>query len=484
MTLEPARNPPDKHYKRCVVLLADGSRPDVFADLLKAGELPNLSRECADKGGFKAISSVFPSTTGPAYLPYVTGCYPGTCNVPGIRWFDKHRYATTRFSLDRYRSYVGLETDRINTDFRPEIATMFDLFPRSYNIMNSVCRGVKKAHDLTRHSRIWLLYYGHLTDHWDYVDQQSNRTMHRALKEEFEFIFTVFPGIDEYAHRSHPHQASVIEQYRYVDRAFGEWVDILKADGRYDDTLFMVVSDHGLSKTDKHFEVYEFLQARGHKTFYYPEIQRMGCTAASMISGNGMANVYFNIRHPLGTRVYYETLMKDYGTVMRDLMREEAVDVLACLDLKGRVHFFRDEREGVIEDIGGEFHYSFDGEDPLGLFSAPVVLDSAAALETTIDSHYPDIFAQLAQLFRSPRTGDVVLSAKTGWDFRRRFEVPLHKASHGSLCDEHMRIPCFSNHPLPKAAMRSVDVFPYILSLMGKPIPELIDGRVLDIPQA
>ena len=72
--------------------------------------------------------------------------------MPGIRWFDKHRYATTRFSLDRYRSYVGLETNRINTDCKRDLVTMFDLFPRSYNIMNSVCRGVKKSHDLTRNS--------------------------------------------------------------------------------------------------------------------------------------------------------------------------------------------------------------------------------------------------------------------------------------------------------------------------------------------
>jgi hypothetical protein len=170
--------------------------------------------------------------------------------------------------------------------------------------------------------------------------------------------------------------------------------------------------------------------------------------------------------------------MERYGSVIRDLSAEEAVDILACQDLKGRVHFFSNGGEGVIEDMGGGLHYSFADKDPLGLFEAPVILDATSALELTAKSAHPDILMQLSQIFRAPRAGDVLVSAKPGFDFRKRYEVPEHKASHGALSACHMRIPCFSNHPLPQGPLRSVDLFPFALSLMGREIPEFIDGRV------
>src|SRR5919106_1693361 len=102
------------HKKRFIVLLADGSRYDVFRELLDAGRLPNLAEIFLSEGTFAKAASVFPSTTGPAYMPFLTGCFPGTCNVPGIRWFDKAEYARRKLSLTRFRSYVGFESFLMN----------------------------------------------------------------------------------------------------------------------------------------------------------------------------------------------------------------------------------------------------------------------------------------------------------------------------------------------------------------------------------
>ena len=79
------------NFKRAIVVLADGARPDVLNEQMSLGQLPHLAR-LVERGTNQAMLTCFPSTTGPAYLPYVTGCFPGTCNVPGIRWFDKARY--------------------------------------------------------------------------------------------------------------------------------------------------------------------------------------------------------------------------------------------------------------------------------------------------------------------------------------------------------------------------------------------------------
>ena len=127
------------------MILADGARPDVLNEELCAGNLPNLARHFAESGTNKSMTTVFPSTTGPAYLPYLTGCYPGTCNVPGIRWFDKAHYARQGWGFQSFRSYVGLESFLFNRDMAPQIKTAWDIFERPKNILNIIklCRKVR-----------------------------------------------------------------------------------------------------------------------------------------------------------------------------------------------------------------------------------------------------------------------------------------------------------------------------------------------------
>ena len=72
--------------------MADGARPDVFKRLLDEGHLPNIKNEILSQGTYREATSCFPTTTGPAYLPMLNGCFPGTMNIPGIRWFDKKEF--------------------------------------------------------------------------------------------------------------------------------------------------------------------------------------------------------------------------------------------------------------------------------------------------------------------------------------------------------------------------------------------------------
>ena len=96
------------------------------------GKLPNIARHLVEEGSSLPAVTSFPSTTCPAYLPFLTGCLPGTCNVPGIRWFDKDRYEAG-WSFDRYRSYVGLESFCMARDMWPHIPTIFELIPDSFS---------------------------------------------------------------------------------------------------------------------------------------------------------------------------------------------------------------------------------------------------------------------------------------------------------------------------------------------------------------
>jgi hypothetical protein len=139
-------------FNSCIFIMADGARADVFSELLSKGELPNIAKYVVERGSYRNAVSVFPSTTGPAYTPYIFGKYPGRCDFPGIRWFDRRIYPDKRrlFSFRRFRSYIGLETYFMNSDISTESKSMFELFPRSGNILNELSSSTTRSRYTSR----------------------------------------------------------------------------------------------------------------------------------------------------------------------------------------------------------------------------------------------------------------------------------------------------------------------------------------------
>lgn len=482
-------------FKKCIIFLADGARPDILQAELQKGNLPFLARYLVEPGTYKTILTSFPSTTGPAYMPYLTGCFPGTCNVPGIRWFDKKGYAQKGWSLKNIRSYVGLETFLMNRDMRPTIKTTYDLIQHSYSVMNMVNRGVKKKFNKTFHSRIWYYYYAHLTDHWHFVDKSAaHKLINVITKEEFHFAYMVFPSIDEYSHRSSPFHPRTIQAYGEIDFQIGKIIEALKQKGILEETLMILVSDHGLSETKKHFDIGPYLESKGIKTLFHTQIFKRNFKAASMVSGNGMANLYFKGKKGWGDHLTFEELCQD-SLILDELRLRPEISLVAVRGGDGSIHVLTEKGHGSFKIIQDQITYSWDHTEPLGLKNASEgdilparrsvsvggSLSKDESLKLTFNSHYPDVFVQLAQLFSSPRSGDIIISATSGSDLRERYEIPEHKSSHGALCPEHMKVPFLMNHKINSniETFRSVDVFPTYLQLLGYPVPDGIDGKSL-----
>lgn len=108
-----------KGKKRVVFYVLDGAHFDVLSELILKGELPNMKR-IMDEGTYRKATTCFPSTTGPAYLPFLTGHFPGTMNITGIRWFDKKEFKRSRLNKYAMRSYCGPEAAWFNTDLPTE----------------------------------------------------------------------------------------------------------------------------------------------------------------------------------------------------------------------------------------------------------------------------------------------------------------------------------------------------------------------------
>ncbi len=461
-------------YRRLIFIMIDGATYEVVRDLLAAGDLPALAALAERGGGLRRAVTCFPSTTGPAYIPYFMGLFPGTANVPGYRWLSRAGYngSGSRWTRPGLASYSGREAMAFDSDL-PDRPTWFDYFGSSRNILNLLTKGSDPSDNLTRRIKPVVYVIGHYLHQWRLADLVAARALVRAVREAPEFIACAFNGVDGHSHAEHPAAPKVIESYRTIDRAVAESLRILKATGRDEETLWVVGSDHGQSPTHTHIDVARFLDDSGFPCLYYPRLWRQDAHCAEMVSGNGMTQIYFRNGHDWRERSPWEEVAA-HG-VPEALLSIVGVDLVAGPASDGSVRLRTGGGEATVRWQDGLCSYRFRGEDPLGC-GAFDGLDSEAVLDLTFDSPRPDACLQLPQLFRAERSGDIVVSAKRGYDLRARWEFPEHHSTHGAIVPAQMHVPLIVSHPLLAQRLRTADVFPTVLRLMGKQPAQDIDG--------
>ena len=460
--------------KRCVVILADGARSDVFEHLLERGMLKNIARHIVEPGRFTKAASVFPSTTGPAYSPYLMGVFPGQCGMPGIRWLDKELWDNP-FNIRRIRSYVCYEAAFLNGDLAESPPTLFEIFPSSASIFNEMTRGLAPENNLTRPA---ISAYWKLRSHFFERGKSIDRVAADKLLSCFErpeedipdFCFSVFMQIDSLSHKLHPFHKKVIDAYLELDGIVGEVAGKLREKGLLEQTLVAIVSDHGLTATHTHLDLAGLLEERGFRLLQYPNIFRnfFGADCSVMVSGNAMAHIYF--RDPDGAAV---------GEVAQMLADRRETDIVMSADGGGGVTVLSERGRARIERRGEKIIYETKGGDPFGFENMPEAMSKDEQLSLTFSTEYPDALVQACQIFESSRAGDIVVSAKPGFDLRARFEFPEHMASHGSMATEHTTVPVAINTPVSGREARTVDIYPTILEYMETPVPQTAEGKSL-----
>jgi hypothetical protein len=462
------------------MLLLDGARHDVFADLAGAGDLPHIARHLLEPGGMVPATTVFPSTTGVAYLPFLTGCYPGTCDVPGIRWLDVARYGGDWWR-DRHhvRSYCGYQGGRLNADLRPGIASLFDLVPESVALCSPFVRGLGPGRVRVAGPRALLGGVAHYTGKYGALERAVGRTLAAVARERHRFVFAVFPGVDGVTHFHDPRHPDVLATYREFDRLVGDYA---AAGGFADEHLTLLVSDHGLSRVERHTDVALELEAMGLATLRHPVIWRRDPLAAVMVSGNASVQVYLLPGRPRERRfTVSEIEAGDVPGIPRDIVQRLAtrpgIALVAGIDGDGVTVVSSGGRARLVA-AAGQIAYQPGTADVLEL-GAAATLPDRAWLGRTMDGRFPDAPTQLLQLFRSGRAGDLVVIAAEGADLRLDWEIPEHRSGHGSLHREHMRCLLASNIPL-RGPLRTADLFPLLLDYLGVSAPHGIDGVLPD----
>ena len=472
--------------RRCFLLLVDGLRPDVASARLAAGELPHLAEMVREGGRTHAITA-FPSTTSVAYLPFLTGCSPGHCNVPSIRWLDRARYRG-RWWRDRtaVRSYCGPQARLLDSDIASEVRTIFELVPESTGIFTPIARGLTPDRDPSRRERQLWGSLAHFALWHQPSDDAASRHLLRAVDAGRRFVFAQFPAVDGYTHQSNPDSPAVRRALGKFDRTVGLLRERLRHRGELDRSLILMVSDHGATTVHTHVDLPDWFRARGVPTLSHPIVWERDPRAAVMVAGNGSAMVYARPGVPRTERRTVEQLRTPgcFGVqedLIEALAREPGVAFVAAASEQGGVWVGGSDGAAEIRRVEQGISYRPRSGDPLRV-GRSWTASPREWLEATWESPYPDAPWQILDQFRCHRSGDLLVVAEEGYDFRDRFEIPEHRAGHGSMIRAHMQTPVWSSHPIPSIPFRTVDLFPSMLNWLGVAVPENLDGQGVWLP--
>jgi len=458
-----------------------------MANLHDSGQLPNLKAHISDRGCFRIALTVFPSTTGPAHIPFVAGVHPGTANIPGYRWLCRHTHDNKRRSIYRHRSLNSPRGLVVGRDMNRKCTSLFEHFDNPSSVLELIDYCRNQTLYKIRVRRLFRVVQAHRNDNWDEVDNLVESSVIKRIKADSKCIIASFFGIDEYSHLYDPFDNRTVNAYKRIDRAIGKIADCLKKEGVYDETILAVVSDHGLSATKVHIPVADIAKENGFDPFLYPEIYRRKRDSAVLESGNAMAQLYFKRGDNWGEHWRYNEMRSDkrIDSLMKSLTNTEGISLIMT-------------RDGTDENPGGMFvgkngtlraiksnekyDITIEGENPLpdhpiGQFT------SKELFNLTYEHTYPDAVNQLFMICRSARSGDLFLSADPGYDLRLQYEHPEHKSSHGSLHREHMKVPIAVSVPFTNEKLYNYDIVPTILALCNKHTDDLLDGKQLDVPQ-
>lgn len=443
-----------------IILIADGLTPAALDDAIRAGDVPELAA-MREAGGRHVVTTVFPSVTGLAYIPMLTGMHPAEAGIPGLRWYDRSRGLSAL--LGHSRSYVGPQIRAMNDDLATGIPMAFELAGgKALGAASVITRGLRRQDQLDR----GVLYaarvaHAHVTGDvagWSRLEEGlAERLVARIRRLRPRFVFAAFTAGDKAAHAGGAQSAGVRRSLRLVDQVAAAIRRDAEHDGRWNGMHLWVVSDHGHSPVREHSDLADRMRKLGIRVRSHPWTLPDRSEAAVMVSGNSMAHVYLG----LNGRRDWPVIANEWMPRLEGLWSDPAVDLVATRRSPGAVEVHRRGEHAVIAVAPRGISYRPATGNPLGIESFEELCDDAVH-ERSCASAYPDGATQLRRLVLAERSGDLVISASPGWDLRRRYEPIDHVSSHGALHAAHMLVPLSGNRAFPGRPRRTSDLFRFL----------------------
>lgn len=489
--------------------IIDGTNKKTFDAALEGGKLPTIQELFVENGAvFTHGLSNFPSTSTSVYQSYTSGLLPGHAGIPHLERFDRQRE-----KVIGYLTAGGQEM--VNTDFinltalisSPDVTTLsetttiFELLEGhpTAGIYTSFHRGAAIAHpDKAPVRALWSAY---VAENDEDIDALAFRRMLKLFKKPLDKIprYTLVGlySSDSAGHRYGPESKKISDILVQFDLFLKDFLKLLGDRGIADRTYIIVSADHGMHATGHLFELQEALRSKG--VFVKPPNPRS--RNYSLYAANrGVVSSHIYVRHDGGFEPLVDPeMLRRFPT--RDGEWMDLIDFMLGLGATDLAIVRAGSRRARILSHDGKAadvacftlgstdfcSYRFDRSkgDPLGYAKNPRLArlmdgrphSTFAWREATAKERYPDAVIQLSQIFHDGRAGDIFITARNRFGFRK-----VKAGNHGGATDEDMITPLLIAGPgVPRGtfeAARPADIFPLLLDWFGLKVPKTnYDGR-------
>ncbi len=345
--------------RKVIIFGLDAAPPELVFDKW-LDYLPNI-RHLVSDGISGTLESTIPAITCPAWMSMVTGVNPGRLGIYGFRNRSHYDYEGLSFADS---STVKEETiwDILSRHGKRPIVIgvplTYPLKPVYNGLMVSCFLTPDKSYQFTcpdeLRYEVERVSGGYILDVKDFRGEEKGHvlntiyemtgkrfrlTRHFIQNEDWDFLIMVEMGTDRIQHafwkdfdNSHPgylpgnkYEDVIFDYYRYIDDEIGSTLALLD-----DDTIVLIVSDHGARMMEGGICINEWLINNGYlRLVDYPEkvtpISRdMIDWDRTMIWGEGgyYGRLFFNVkgREPRGIilRQNYESLRNELITALED----------------------------------------------------------------------------------------------------------------------------------------------------------------------
>lgn len=481
--------------KHVLWLLLDGVNATVFKKMLEDGELPNIYSNIYARGPytFQAISSHI-SNTYPNVAAQLTGKFPGHIGVPNNQYLDTEY--KDRINLIRY---PGVLEARHLLQHEQSIFQYLKA-QKYYSVsVTDLVASSAEVHVLD----LFKVGLKEVNQQYDRIDRRTFLDITSIIEETSKtdqlpaLLYAHLIGPDSTGHIQGVTSKEYIESLRLIDREFGKLVDLIKDRGYYNDFAFVISSDHGQIPIKKRFKfdeyIYEILNEKPAGFCKSNSCKIDDGRIGNVIVLHGAdrdAFIYFGVEDlpsfynkGWDQRIKFDDLV-EYSLpsgkkidIIKEIVKASGTGLLFARESEEKIHVFSKKGESLItrkKMLGLEPEYSYEivnGKDPLELDSnkLPVegnFLSSTEWLEITEEAPYPDVVAQMPELFQTTKTGDLIVFAAPGYSIN-----DTYLGGHGGGTRPEIYTPfLFGGSGLNRRELgvfRTIDINATILHFMG-----------------
>jgi len=287
-----------KDGMKVLVIGVDAATPDLLMKWAEEGKLPTFSK-LIKNGASGKLRSTIPPTTAPAWLSFVTGKNPGKLGIFDFVEREPNTYRTklVNFQSTHCKSIWEILSDKgkkvgvfnVPTTFPPKKVNGFIVsgwpipqgavftYPGDLQQKLGLFVGVQEGPERTIAMATWMWFAGDddcLKGLYRFTEREVKATQYLMNSYEWDFFMTVFTCMDpiqhffwKYTDPEHPlydpekgekYGNEILKFYQKVDEILKELLNIVG-----EDTTIIIMSDHGAGPLYNLFNVNDWLRRKG-----------------------------------------------------------------------------------------------------------------------------------------------------------------------------------------------------------------------------